>query len=434
MSNHTIKYTIASVTAACTLLGSASVWAQAPSFTDIPSNHWAQQNGAISWGTEKHIISGYGDGTFQPNRTVTEAEFLRMLISLYLPTLDPNGTDWTAPYYEQAKTLRYPLAGLDQASSRHSAITRTKVAEVIAAADGVHYTGDDAIHYVLGKKLAFGKVPGVTSIETYRGSDPLTRAEAVQFLKTAWQQGLTQGKARPEQPSDRAQLPPLPVSEQNRPLTKESTIMLEGMPEKITLHLFNERNWPFTTYYPSDMVTEAAWVPEFQKYWMSGAGTIPASLFMYSTIRKAIKKVSLSPGRPSLLLSSSFFLRLPKTLATHFRPPDPIRFRIVKSSALPTFPIHLAGTAPHKFLNNVSGFILTEQCKNFGRVDRIIKSVVLLANPRQTKQLHRISQGKLLMVGLWAVPFDVRLQIDVPVYPLILDLMHFTIPNQSKLI
>lgn len=254
-----VTQTVASATAALMLLSGSGTAAAAPAFTDVPAGHWAWKNGAISWGVSMHVISGYGDGTFKPNRTVTEAEFLRMLVGLYVQDLEMMGKEWTEPYYKKAHSLGYPLAGLHNTKARHTTISRTQVAELIAAADGVHYSGNNAIQYVLGKKLAFGKVPGETSIEAYRGKDPLTRAEAVQLLKTAKERGLSTLKARPAEPSDPALLPPLSGGNgQSRPAVKDGIIYIEGMPEKITLKLFKEQNWPFTTYYPSDMIAEKA--------------------------------------------------------------------------------------------------------------------------------------------------------------------------------
>ncbi|MMZ56390.1 hypothetical protein D1872_182780 [compost metagenome] len=259
MDKSKMKRGIACSIAAFTLLAGGTTWAQDPSFTDVSSSHWAWKNGAISWGVKRHVISGYGDGTFKPDKATTEAEFLSMLIGLSIPSLAKTGNDWTEPYYKKAQSLRYPLAGLNNTKARHMSITREKVAELIAAINGAYYTGDDAIRYVLGKKLAFGKIPGVISIASYRGKDTLTRAEAVQFLKNVYEQGRKELKPRPEQPSDPALLPSLPGdNEQNRPTTKEETVYIEGMPEKMMFHLFRQQGWPFTTYYPSDMIANTA--------------------------------------------------------------------------------------------------------------------------------------------------------------------------------
>ncbi|MFT9849304.1 S-layer homology domain-containing protein [Aneurinibacillus sp. REN35] len=257
MKNHMFIRTAASTVIAAALLTGGDVSAKTPSFTDIPSTHWAQKSGTIAWGVEEHVISGYKDGTFKPDHPVTEAEFLSMLIGLYIADLGTEGTHWADPHYKHAQALSYPLAGLQHTQARQTKLTRTKVAELLAAANGVHYTNNNAIRYVLGKKMAQGKIPGVISIESYRGQDLLTRAEALQMLRTAKERGLTELKPRPVAPSDPALLPPLPgEQEQHLPKTKDSSIMIEGMPQKITLALFQKQNVPFYTYYPTDMIAE----------------------------------------------------------------------------------------------------------------------------------------------------------------------------------
>ena len=55
---------------------------QAPAseiFTDVPLNHWAA--GTIKLMAEKDMISGYGDGKFCPDSTVTRAEFAAMMVN-----------------------------------------------------------------------------------------------------------------------------------------------------------------------------------------------------------------------------------------------------------------------------------------------------------------------------------------------------------------
>lgn len=49
-------------------------------FSDV-DGHWAADT--IAWAVEKDIVSGYLDGTFRPNLTVTEPEFLVMLLRAY---------------------------------------------------------------------------------------------------------------------------------------------------------------------------------------------------------------------------------------------------------------------------------------------------------------------------------------------------------------
>ena len=50
-------------------------------YTDMTQAAWAKE--AVEYMTEKGIISGLGDGTFCPNRNVTRAEFVKMLVNAF---------------------------------------------------------------------------------------------------------------------------------------------------------------------------------------------------------------------------------------------------------------------------------------------------------------------------------------------------------------
>lgn len=50
----------------------------AKSFSDLTSNHWAYK--AVNQMSDKEIIAGYPDGTFQPEKNVTRAEFSKILV------------------------------------------------------------------------------------------------------------------------------------------------------------------------------------------------------------------------------------------------------------------------------------------------------------------------------------------------------------------
>ncbi|WP_051330943.1 S-layer homology domain-containing protein [Aneurinibacillus terranovensis] len=183
------------------------LFAYAESFKDIPANHWAKNT--ITWGTQNHVVHGYPDGTFHPDNQVSEDEFLAMLVNSFAGVQAKTDARWDSGYYAFAQKMNYPTQGADNLTARGWKINRGQVAEILAGATGVNYTGDDAVKYLLAKGLAKGKDPSQVSIEAYKASDYLTRAEAVQFIKTAKQQGLTELRARPAQPSDPALIPPL---------------------------------------------------------------------------------------------------------------------------------------------------------------------------------------------------------------------------------
>jgi len=168
-------------------------------FSDIQA-HWAKDT--ITWGMGLGIALGFPDDTFRPDNTVTESQFLAMLERTFTTTRD--GNPWYQPYYDLAKTNNYPVG-----TSPDALILRSQVAEIVSGTQGVNYTGNNAIQYLLGKGLAKGYTDTIT-VDNYHGADTLTRAQAVQFIKNLKDNGIQEIKARPFEPSPVSELPPLP--------------------------------------------------------------------------------------------------------------------------------------------------------------------------------------------------------------------------------
>ncbi|OGC82037.1 MAG: hypothetical protein A2V81_02685 [Candidatus Abawacabacteria bacterium RBG_16_42_10] len=57
-------------------------------FTDIPSEHWAYA--FIAYGVENSIVKGYDDNTFRPDQTITRAEGIKVLFSAFAMNPDAN--------------------------------------------------------------------------------------------------------------------------------------------------------------------------------------------------------------------------------------------------------------------------------------------------------------------------------------------------------
>lgn len=76
--------------------------AKADKFTDIPKGHWAET--AINSAVKKGYVSGYPDGTFKPDKSVTRAEFVKMAVeALGIKTTSTVTSPWYTPYTEAAK-------------------------------------------------------------------------------------------------------------------------------------------------------------------------------------------------------------------------------------------------------------------------------------------------------------------------------------------
>lgn len=57
--------------------------AEPPNFSDVPTSHWAFEE--IEKAADAGIVNGYGDGTFRPSGTVTNAHFATMIARTYFP-------------------------------------------------------------------------------------------------------------------------------------------------------------------------------------------------------------------------------------------------------------------------------------------------------------------------------------------------------------
>lgn len=80
----------------CLLVNTAITVLANNSFTDVSDTHWGYES--IELAIQKGYVSGYPDGTFMPNKEVTRAEFMRMLVdALKLPHTE-GGSPWYHPY------------------------------------------------------------------------------------------------------------------------------------------------------------------------------------------------------------------------------------------------------------------------------------------------------------------------------------------------
>ena len=174
--------------------------AQAAGFYDVPEDHWAA--GTIQRAVEAGVITGYSDGSFQPGRDVTAAQFCTMLcrsflaeeyaaapegkyqaVSACLPVL--QGTSVEAAYQARGKRwdrfVDQPLTRYDMAQIIYNVIlaedalheTITLSTEAIAdwpdIPDGYH----SAVFTCWGVGLLQGRTDG-----RFAGEEHLNRAQA----------------------------------------------------------------------------------------------------------------------------------------------------------------------------------------------------------------------------------------------------------------
>ncbi|GAA0136211.1 hypothetical protein YSY43_30520 [Paenibacillus sp. YSY-4.3] len=169
----------------------AAVWIGVPKgilaapsmFSDVSSSHWAYEK--IMWSKDQGIASGYPDGSFKPSKSVTEAEFLVMLLRTY-PELQVEDTKadetWYAPYYRSAKELN-----LQVNQQPHESITRGHAAQLMTGMMGKTLTVTEAVQFMLDEGFAEGK--NGSGVDGFAPKDTLTRAEAQTFFYRLQQGG-----------------------------------------------------------------------------------------------------------------------------------------------------------------------------------------------------------------------------------------------------
>ncbi|OAB25881.1 hypothetical protein PMSD_26845 [Paenibacillus macquariensis subsp. defensor] len=175
------------------------------------NEHWAKR--LFQWGISQNVINGYPNQSLKPDQVVTEAEFLKMLyraMGMALPSsssaYDPSES-WTDGPYRIAGYYNHPTVGDNNDAMQLQPITKLSAAEIISPSQGVHYTGADAITYLIGHGLANSEV---SSSEQFDGDSTFSRAEALQWIRQLALRGKLKMHERSASPTDTSLLPALP--------------------------------------------------------------------------------------------------------------------------------------------------------------------------------------------------------------------------------
>lgn len=184
----------------------------AQTFSDVPQDGWAYS--AITSFTEQGIVSGFADGTFQPNGNVTREQFAKLLcltMGIQTDSSDSGFSDvsgWSAPYIAAAKPY---LAGMtDTTFAPRQAATRLQiVVALMQSLGGIASTGASNFldistlpavqQNAIAQAVQLGIINGYPD-GTFRPNASITRAETVVMLQRA--QALQNDAETPETPSD----------------------------------------------------------------------------------------------------------------------------------------------------------------------------------------------------------------------------------------
>jgi len=169
-------------------------------FTDMASVQWAED--AVARLFAKGIISGYGDNIFAPLKTVTRAEFTKMVVSLKgdidgnkeISFDDVSENDWFAPFIKKgvmyglvngAGSLFMPNGEIkrEDAALIIYRLLEDKIGEENMSFDDEENISDYAKEAV--KKLAGAKVINGMGDGTFAPKMTLTRAQAAVLINAA---------------------------------------------------------------------------------------------------------------------------------------------------------------------------------------------------------------------------------------------------------
>ncbi|QTD41070.1 S-layer homology domain-containing protein [Sporosarcina sp. Te-1] len=155
----------------------------AATFKDVNEQHWASES--VEWASNQGLTKGYPDGTFAPDKPITEAQFVTMLVRFDCSS--PDSFPSSAGEHKAAGNYRYltrnniPLDGQSSNFSKDWPLKRGTAARIIAAYQGVDLSEAQAVYYMYMNDLATGASVSNT-FKDFRPNDSLTRAEAVDLL------------------------------------------------------------------------------------------------------------------------------------------------------------------------------------------------------------------------------------------------------------
>lgn len=145
-------------------------------FADI-AGHWAKAS--IEQAVKKGYVNGYEDGTFQPNRQISRAEFTKMLVSaLKLPVEAGQGGKWYDPYFAAASKAEIATAA-EFNNNVDKPLTRVEMARL--AMKALRDTNTDAKKWIyLAAKAGIMSGSGAGDIGSEKTT---TRAESITVIE-----------------------------------------------------------------------------------------------------------------------------------------------------------------------------------------------------------------------------------------------------------
>ncbi|WP_165921160.1 S-layer homology domain-containing protein [Paenibacillus albiflavus] len=150
---------------------------KAKAFTDVKDSHWAKKD--IIDAVEKGYVDGYPDETFNPEGTVTKAEFIKMAAAALKYKLSTDDSAWYSKYWNTAKEQKLIVNNDLSEQEVNKPITRFEMARVASRAIGETTTEENKWMYLATSNgLIHGHPGGLLAEE-----ETTTRAQAVAVIE-----------------------------------------------------------------------------------------------------------------------------------------------------------------------------------------------------------------------------------------------------------
>ncbi|WEK53522.1 MAG: S-layer homology domain-containing protein [Candidatus Cohnella colombiensis] len=150
-------------------------------FTDVKATHWAKS--AIDGAVKKGYVGGYPDGTFKPDRSVTRAEFMKMLVDALGISHEGEGSPWYFPYVTAITGANIHMTS--DFTSYADKLSRMELSRLAVRAVNESYrSGDNATdsNFMVYEATKVGILTGV-GVGKLELEGTTTRAQAVAIIE-----------------------------------------------------------------------------------------------------------------------------------------------------------------------------------------------------------------------------------------------------------
>jgi len=110
------------------LIATQSIVYSAVSFHDVDNSSWFKDD--LEYCVNENLINGYSDGTFKPDKEISRAEFITVVIASTFEKKPNGNTHWYSKSYNKA--LSHDLIDVEfYQSDANKSISREEMAVVI---------------------------------------------------------------------------------------------------------------------------------------------------------------------------------------------------------------------------------------------------------------------------------------------------------------